>query len=149
MNLCLDDLAALTGGVLRLAAMPPRDGDLAVVQRIVLSVEDVSSGDVFWCLGRHRCETELAFLRGALGVVAAGAAIEPWPGRFSLQIDDPVRRLKRLVDGLAASGDQSFDQSSELKVLQLCAAGGVDIYPPTCGQSAKGHLARRCRRQAA
>jgi hypothetical protein len=148
MDLCLDDLARLTGGELRLAAMPPRDGGLARVRRIVLSAEAVSAGDLFWCLARQGCNIELAFLRGALGVIAAGQPIEPWPGRFSLLVDDPVAGMKRLIEGLAA-GRQFFDNSSELKVLQLCAAGGADIYPPACGQSAKGHSARRCRRQAA
>lgn len=149
MNLCLYDLAELTVGELRLAAMPPCDGELTPIRRIVLSAEAASAGAVFWCFDRSACNVELAFLRGSLGVVAAGGPIEPWPGRFSLQVDDPVAALRRLVEGLSAARKQSFEVRRELKVLQLCAAGVADISPPTCGQSAKGHLARRCRRQAA
>ncbi len=149
MILCVYDLVELTGGELRLADMPPRDGELAQVCRIVLSAQAVAPGDLYWCLGRHAGEIELAYLRGALGVVAAGPPVEPWPGRFSLQIDDPVGCLSRAIESLLAHYEQSFDSGPELKVLQLCAAGGVDISPPTCGQSAKGNLPGRCRRQAA
>src|SRR5687767_4695844 len=98
MILCLQDLVELTGGELRLAAMPPRDGELTQVRRIVLSAENANAGDVFWCLTRHAGEIELAFLNGALGIVAAGPSVEPWPGRFSLQIHDPIGGLGRLID---------------------------------------------------
>ena len=149
MNLCLFDLARLTGGALRLAAMPPRDGELTWIRRIVLSAEAASPGTVFWCFDRQGCDIELAFLRGALGVVAGGSPIEPWPGRFSLQVNDSVASLRELIEGLLTRDEQSCEEPSELKVLQLCAAGVADISPPTCGRSAKGHAVRRCRRQAA
>ena len=149
MILCLHDLVELTGGELRLAAMPPRDGELTHIRRIVLSAEAARSGDLFWCLARRAGEIELAFLNGALGIVAVGPSVEPWPGRFSLQIDDPLACLSRLMETLLANREQSFDPGPELKVLQLCAAGLVDISPPTCGRSAKGDLPGRCRRQAA
>jgi hypothetical protein len=154
MNLCPRDLAEMTGGQLRLASMPPRDGDLASIGRLVLSAEGASAGDVYWCLSRSACNVELAYLRGALGVVAAGASVEPWPGRFSVQVDNSLAALARLIERISAIQKQSLAQASELKVLQLCAEERVDIYPPTCGQSAnshaaKSHAARRCRRQAA
>jgi hypothetical protein len=149
MILCLLDLVELTGGELRLAAMPPRDGELTQVRRLVLSAEAASMGDVFWCLARRAGEIELAFLNGALGIVAAGPTVEPWPGRFSLQIDDPIMGLGRLIDSLLADRELSFDSGPELKDLQLYAAGLADISPPTCGRSAKGDLPGRCRRQAA
>jgi hypothetical protein len=57
--------------------------------------------------------------------------------------------LSRLIESLLAGCEQSFAPGPELKVLQLCAAGGVVISPPTCGRSAKGDLPGRCRRQAA
>lgn len=150
MTLCIADLAAITRGQLRLASMPPRDGELAKVRRLVLSAEDVCPGDVFWCLRRHAGNIELAFLRGALGTVAAGKSFEPWPGRFSLVVDDPEKCLERVARRWVATiREQSFVNRSELKVLQLCGPSRVDIYPPTCGRSAKGQRARRCRRQAA
>ena len=149
MILCLHDLVELTGGELRLAAMPPRDGELTQIRRIVLSAENATAGDVLWCLARRAGEIELAFLRGVLGVVATGASVEPWPGRFSLRIDDPQAGLSRFIEGLLAGREQSFDPGPELKDLQLCAAGLVDISPPTCGRSAKGDRPGRCRRLAA
>jgi hypothetical protein len=148
MKLCLHDLGQLTGGKLRLASMPPREGELAAIGRIVLAVGDVCEGDLFWCLSQEACDVQLAFLRGALGVACAGLPIEPWPGRFSLHVDNAEVCLKRLIDGLPRF-QQSSINSPELKVLQLCAARRVDIYPPTCGRSAKNGLVRRCGRRAA
>jgi hypothetical protein len=115
----------------------------------VLSAAAVCDGDVYWHVDRQAGEIELAYLRGALGVVTAGRMIEPWPGRFSLRIDDAIAGLGDVIESLLASREQSFDAGAELKVLQLCALGGVDISPPTCGRSAKGDLPGRCRRQAA
>jgi hypothetical protein len=164
MQLCLRDLAELTGGELRLAAMPPRDGEFSIVRQLVLSAELAGEGDVYWCLGRRDCAAELAFLRGALGVVTADWRIEPWPGRFCLLVDDSIEALKRLVDTLShcklgmnwrplagafPANQESVGEPPELKGLQLCAGWGVDIYSPTCGQSANEHTVRRCRRRAA
>jgi hypothetical protein len=164
MQLCLHDLAELTGGKLRLAAMPPREGELAWVQRFVLNANAAGEGDVYWCLGRLDGAAELAFFRGALGVVVADRQIEPWPGRFSLLVDDPAAALQRLVEALirresagnwplavAASPEKEETSSNppELKGLQLCAGWGVDIYSPTCGQSANEQKFRGCRRRAA
>jgi hypothetical protein len=164
MKLCLHDLAELTGGKLRLAAMPPREGELARVQRFVLNANAAGEGDVYWCLGRRDCSAELAYFRGALGVVVVDRQLEPWPGRFSLLVDDPVAALRRLVKSLirqesaedwpltvAASPAKKETSSNppELKGLQLCAGWGVDIYSPTCGQSANELQVHRCRRRAA
>jgi hypothetical protein len=164
MQLCIDDLARITGGALRLASMPPRDGELARIDRIVLSAGATSPGDVFWCLSREAGDVDLAYMRGALGVVAPGWPIEPWAGRFSLQVGDPAASLARFVrhclgdfhEAFFAGETLHFSESkesgvkpSELKVLQLCAARGVDIYPPTCERLAIRPRERRCRRQAA
>jgi hypothetical protein len=156
MNLCILDLAELTGGRLRLAAMPPREGELAAVERICLAADEARPGDVFWCLAGGGCDFDLAFLRGALGVVGS-RQIEPWPGRFSLAVDNPALALERLFAGLLrrselltpASGEESLPESPELKTLQLPGQGAIAIFPPTCGQSAGGPGARRCRRTAA
>jgi len=143
MKLCILDLIQITGGKLRLAAMPPLDGELAVIERIVLFADAVRAGDVFWCLDRRACDVDLAFLRGALGVVAAGPPIEPWAGRFSLRVSDPTSVLAEL------RGQLSGENAAELKVLQLCAAGRTDISSPICGEAATSRAADRCRRQAA
>jgi len=152
MNLCVVDLAELTGGQLQLAAMPPSAGELAQVERICLAADEVQPGDVFWCLGGGPCDFDLAFLRGALGVVGC-RPVEPWPGRFSLIVADPASALERLVSGLlgrtAAAEQESFADCSELKDLQLPGAGATAIFPPTCGQDGKRRANQRCRRTAA
>jgi len=146
---CLLDLVSITGGRLRLGLMPPREGELTLVQRIVFTPGSVMPGDVLWCLADDCCDAQLAFLRGALGVVADDR-IEPWPGGFSLAVDDPVRALHRLAEARKIRGTaKSFSDVLELKVLQLSELPGADIYPLTCGRSAKGRMARRCQRRAA
>jgi|SRR5262245_747782 len=149
MNLCLIDLAELTGGQLHLASMPPLDGVLARIGRIVLSPSSINAGDIFWQLTYQPGNIETAFFRGALGVVSSGRRIEPWPGRFCLQVDDPIAALQHLINGLESIEEQFSRGLSELKDLQLCAAQPTDIPPPTCGRSADGERIRRCRRQAA
>jgi len=154
MHLCLYDLAEITRGELRLAAMPPRERELTPVGKIVLSAAAVTSGDIYWDLAGRAGDLELAFLRGALGAVTADRRVEPWPGRFCLEVSDPAGALAGVIDCLREAatemaGEESGAEFPELKVLQLYAAWGVDIYPSTCGRSAKGRLARRCRRQAA
>ena len=149
MNLCILDLAELTGGRLQLASMPPLEGVLARIERIVLSHQAAGPGDVYWRLAALPGDIEMAFLRGALGIVMTGRAIEPWPGRFSLQIDDSVAALRGLLTGLAASEEQFSLHPPDLKVLQLSGAGSSCIPLPTCGRSASGLTPSRCRRQAA
>jgi len=146
----------LTGGELRLATMPPRDGELVSVHRIVVSPDAVLPGDVYWHLNGKSCDLELAYLRGALGVVSAGPPPEPWPGCFSVAVANPAAALVRLIDcvfsveaPVFADRKKSGDDPLELKVLQLCGERRGDIYPLACGRSAKGHLAHRRRRQAA
>ncbi|HZN32646.1 MAG TPA: hypothetical protein VFB80_02470 [Pirellulaceae bacterium] len=151
MHLCLLDLLEFTGGRLRLSETPPHAGDLATIERICLAADDVQPGDVYWCLGAGPCDVELAFLRGALGVVAA-TACQPWPGRFSLAVEDTVFALERLVDGLrrAAAGEQESSAGSpELKDLQLPATESAANFPPTCGRLGESRSAARCRRIAA
>jgi hypothetical protein len=150
MPLCLVDLVRLTGGSLRMAAMPPRDGELAAIERIVLAAECASGGDVFWQVAPQPGDIELAFLRGAAGVVAPQAVGEPWPGRFWLQVTDAAAALESVVAGLLAwQGENFFDQRAELKVLQLCAARRTDIYPHTSERHVKRRSLHRCRRKAA
>jgi hypothetical protein len=149
MNLCLCDLAELSGGQLHLATMPPLEGVLARVRRIVLSPDSIDQGDVFWQLTHQPGDIETAFLRGASGVVASQAPSEPWPGRFCLHVDDSIAALRLFLERLEPFKKQFSRGLSELKDLQLCAARPSDIPPPTCGRLADGERFRRCRRQAA
>jgi hypothetical protein len=156
MNVCIFDLAELSGGRLTLGAMPPRDGEWACVQRICLIADEAREGDVFWCLDGGPADVELAFLRGALGVVSSWEC-EPWAGRFSLQVAEPSAALESVVSGMLrrfgggrrACEEESWANCSELKDLQLPRAGAIANLPPTCGQGSKSQAAMRCRRLAA
>src|SRR5436190_3052206 len=97
MELCLVDVAEITGGQLWLAEMPPCAGELATIGRIVFSPQAVGANDVFWSLANRGGDVEQAFLHGALGVVIAAEHVEPWPGRFSLHVDDAFAALERLM----------------------------------------------------
>jgi hypothetical protein len=140
MNLCLQDLAESTGGEVKFASMPPLAGELTPIDRIRLKPTAIEPGDLYWCLAANRCDVELAFFRGAIGVVCTDRSANPWPGRFVLLVADPVAALQSLVDGLARqlslpaeeeSGCEKFAlESPELKVLQLCTAPRADNSPP-------------------
>lgn len=91
-DLLLRDLVMATGGRLSLAAMPPRDGNLLMLRRSTPQAADVRPGDLFWALPgesddgmRH---VEEAFARGAAGAVISGRTIEPWPGKFTVAVND-------------------------------------------------------------
>ena len=168
MFISIQDLVNFTGGQLHLASMPPLDGAWVLVPRIVLDSTLVERGDVFWQVEPQDCDTQLAFFRGAVGIVTDGRVVEPWPGTFSLTVENAVDSLDRLVEALemgraeeppsrflpdqapaAADVQESLPDSPELKVLQLYHPQGVANFPPTCGQSAKGTFSLRCRRRAA
>ena len=150
MALCIQDLVELTGGRLSMAMMPPKHGNLAIIERIVFAPEDAGENDVYCRLAPLAGDIELAFLRGAIGVIAAGKMSEPWPGRFCLEVDDALAAMTHIVDHLLSNvGEDSFAASPELKVLQLCAARRADITRQPCERFAIGETNHRCRRQAA
>jgi len=153
MKLCLQDLADWTGGEVKFASMPPLAGELTPIERILLKPVTIEPGDLFWCLAANHCDVELAFFRGAIGVVCTNRTVNPWPGRFVLLVADPISALQSLVEGLAQQlslgGEEVFAlEASELKDLQLCAAQRAVISPPTCERSTRSRQAN-CRRQAA
>ncbi|HEY2415546.1 MAG TPA: hypothetical protein VGI40_25110, partial [Pirellulaceae bacterium] len=149
-------LAEWTGGEIKFASMPPLAGDLTPISRILLKPTAIESGDLFWCLAANRCDGELAFFRGAIGVVCTDRTANPWPGRFVLLVTDPVAALQSLVEGLARQlslpaeeelGREKFAlESPELKVLQLCAAPRADNSPPV--QSRCRSTISKCRTAA-
>ena len=100
-DLCLSDLASIVGGRLRLGAMPPLGGSLEPVGRIVTDSQQLKPGDVYWGLdapGRHGADfAEQAFSRGAMGVVVAGRHVEPWAGKFTIQVQDANGALWQLA----------------------------------------------------
>src|ERR1041385_6573888 len=101
MILTLAQLRDVTGGSLRLPAMPPRHGETTHVGPIVTDSRRVQSDMVFWGLKGPRFDgsyfAEDALVRGASGVVVAGREVEPWPGRWSLKVDDALQSLWKLA----------------------------------------------------
>lgn len=77
--------------------MPPLAGEFEPVRRIVAEMGEVTEGDVYWALPRpgkaDAQYIEEAFSRGALGVVVDGRRVEPWAGRFVLEVKDTERNL--------------------------------------------------------
>jgi UDP-N-acetylmuramoyl-tripeptide--D-alanyl-D-alanine ligase len=100
-DLNLQQLHEILGGRLRLATLAPRDGDATRIGRIVTDSRQLAPGDVFWGLAGPKFDgsdfAEQAFEAGATGVVVAGRYVKPWPGRWSLEVDNGERSLTRLA----------------------------------------------------
>lgn len=100
MLVTLAQLRDITGGQLRLGAMPPRHGDSTHVGPIVTDSRRIQSEMVFWGLCGPRfdgsCFAEDALVRGASGVVTQ-RDVEPWAGRWSICVADSLRSLWALA----------------------------------------------------
>src|SRR6516225_6814697 len=101
MHITIGELHELLGGKLRYGAMPPCAGDATVIGQISTDSRTIAPDEVFWGLtgprfkGAHFAED--ALLRGASGVVVTGRRVEPWAGRWSLEVDDSFESLWRLA----------------------------------------------------
>ncbi len=88
----IGELAAAVEGRLALGTMPPLAGEATPVGRIVSDTRLLEPGDVFWGLVGPQFNgadfADEAFARGAAGVVVAGRHIEPWAGRWSVEVAD-------------------------------------------------------------
>ncbi len=104
---CIRDLARIIGGRLRFGALPPLDGELAPVERIVLDWRVVEPGDVFWGIDAPNYKgsryAEHAFIRGAFGVVVSGRTIEPWAGKFAIEAENANGALFKLTQATGRS----------------------------------------------
>jgi len=91
VQLTVGDLSQAVGSTIRWADMPPLEGPLAPIGRVVIDSRQVQRGDVFWALRGQRCHgadyAHEALVRGALGVVA-DRAVTPLPGTFSIEVPD-------------------------------------------------------------
>lgn len=134
-EICIRDLAEIVGGRLRLSEMPPLHGAWQPIRRIVFDSRAVLPGDVYWRLpaddAQGSCDAEEAFLRSALGIVAAGRMVHPWAGAFCLQVGDAQQALRRLVGELkmpaAATPPTTLEKDTFLRLC--CGEVGV-ITPP-------------------
>jgi hypothetical protein len=104
LRLCIGELADIVGGKLTLGSLPPLAGVHEPVYRIVVDSCEARPGDVYWALTAPDYDgvrlADDAYQRGALGVVASGRHVEPWAGRFSLEVSDANAALRQLVDHL-------------------------------------------------
>jgi UDP-N-acetylmuramoyl-tripeptide--D-alanyl-D-alanine ligase len=101
MRLTLSQLQQAVGGQLIAgpAAAPPIAARCS--GRIVTDSRRVEPGDIFWGLAgsRHNGSDFLAeaYARGAIGAVAAGATVNPPPGRWTLRVFDGLQALTELA----------------------------------------------------
>jgi UDP-N-acetylmuramoyl-tripeptide--D-alanyl-D-alanine ligase len=95
-HLTLTALQEIVGG--RLQSV--RD-EVAPLGRVVTDSRLVEAGDVFWGLVGERFNggrfVNEALMRGATGVVVQDCEVDPWAGRFCLQVDDSCEALWRLA----------------------------------------------------
>ena len=106
--------------------MPPLAGAFEPVRRVVLDSSDARPGDVYWAVtGRYfegAALVENAFAHGALGAVASGRRIEPWAGKFTLEVEDANRALCRLAKCLVKNtGETCWLHAAEFDGRQLSA----------------------------
>lgn len=109
-NLSLRDLATVVDGNLSLGDLPPLDGDQQAVGPIHFDIKRLSSGSLYWDLSASLQtgfgRPELAFLRGAAGVIVEHQHNEPWAGRYTLRVHNCQLALKQLAYSLRQYGDQ-------------------------------------------
>ena len=91
--LSIQDLATFTGGHLRLGVLPPLGGVLEPIGRVQTELNALQEGDIYWQCGSP-ADVHAAYACGALGVVHEGERIEPWAGRFALQVRSAQRALQ-------------------------------------------------------
>lgn len=99
MTMSIRDVRELVGGRLQFGPMPPLDGNLETIRRILPTCQNVKPRDVvLWCQDQQPrdCFLEEAYARGALGIIAQ-RPVTPWAGRFSLTVEDTRYVLRRLA----------------------------------------------------
>ena len=99
MTMSIRGVTELVGGRLQFGPMPPLDGNLETIGRILPTCQNVKPRDVvLWCQDQQPrdCFLEEAFARGARGIIAQ-RRVTPWAGRFSLMVQDTRYVLRRLA----------------------------------------------------
>lgn len=100
-NLCIAELSEILEGSVSLGAMPPLAGLFEPIGRVVIDVREVRNRDVLWTFEsrskRAYYQAEDAYARGAMGVVVVGRKIEPWAGKFSVNVADSIGAFHRLM----------------------------------------------------
>lgn len=136
LNICIAQLAEIVDGRLRLASMPPLGGGYEPTGRIVIDSNMVLPGDLYWALdGRgHRGSTytQQAFANGAQGCVVAGRGVEPWAGKFCIDVADSnhaFRYVVRCLEGAFSRNRSpiSLGVHNEISLLKAIAAGDGSV----------------------
>lgn len=100
-NLCIAELSEITEGSVSLGAMPPLAGLFEPIGRVVVDVRELQARDVLWTFESQSkytyYQTEDAYARGATGVVTVGRRIEPWAGKFCINVADSIGAFHRLM----------------------------------------------------
>ena len=100
-NLCIAELSEIIEGSVSLGAMPPLAGLLEPIGRVVVDVREIRNRDVLWTFESRSTQTyyqvEDAYARGATGVVVVGRRIEPWAGKFCVNVADSIGAFHRLM----------------------------------------------------
>ncbi|MEE2686451.1 MAG: hypothetical protein VYB09_09075 [Planctomycetota bacterium] len=95
LPLSIRQLADALRGTVRLGQLPPLDGLATTAERVVFTPHAAQPGSLFWDLPTSPSIyfPEEAFLRGATGVISP-RRIEPWAGRYAIQVTDLGRAEK-------------------------------------------------------
>jgi hypothetical protein len=97
LPLSIRQLAHALHGTVRLGQLPPLDGLATTAERVVFTPHAAQPGTLFWDLSTFPSASiyfpEEAFLRGATGVISP-RRIEPWAGRYAIQVTDLARAEK-------------------------------------------------------
>jgi hypothetical protein len=100
-NLSLRDLATVTDGSLYLGDLPPLSGDLETVNRIDFDLDTLAPGGLYWDLSHSSAggfgKAEVAFLKGAAGVLVDRHYSEPWAGRYTLRVNNRQLAIRQLA----------------------------------------------------
>ncbi|MCO6454918.1 MAG: hypothetical protein J5I93_06430 [Pirellulaceae bacterium] len=100
-QLNIGELADVVDGRLRLGCLPPLGGVFEPVRVIGVNSQRVQPGDLFWGLndqaGRHSWDAETAFMRHAAGAVVCQRRLEPWAGKYSIEVADTHVALWQLA----------------------------------------------------
>ena len=146
LKICIAQLAELVDGRLRLASMPPLGGGFEPTGRIVIDSNLVSPGDLYWALdgfGHNGSSyTQQAFVSGAQGVVLAARRVEPWAGKFCIEVADSNLAFcyfMRCLEGVLLKNRSpvSLGESNEISLLKAIAAGDSSVLEDLIKRQAK------------
>lgn len=87
-----------------MATLAPPAGEATPLGRVRTSIHELERGDVFWALPNDD-PAELAqdaYRLGASGVVFQQKYVQPWPGSWSLEVQDATCSLLRLLHACRA-----------------------------------------------